>query len=174
MLFRSLARFADLGVVGVFQPLWARLDDYMRMTGVRVGPARLAAMYPSGSLIRAGSKVAYGSDWSVASANPFEGIEVALTRRDPGATQGEQLAPGERITLDQAIENYTLNSAYAIHKDGVTGSIEAGKSADLVVLDQDLFRIPANQIAKTKVLLTVFAGAAVHGDFAALSPAKSE
>lgn len=168
------ARFAELGVVGVFQPLWARLDDYMRMTGVRVGPDRMAFMYPAGSLMRAGAKVAYGSDWSVASANPLEGIEVALTRRDPGATQAEQLAPDERVTLEQAIRSYTLNSAYAIHKDNVTGSIETGKSADLVVLDRDLFRIPVNEIAKTQVLLTLFAGDAVHGDIPALSPSQSQ
>jgi predicted amidohydrolase YtcJ len=75
------------------------------------------------------------------------------------------LAPDERITLPQAIRNYTLNSAFALRKDGVSGSLAVGKSADLVVLDRDLFSIPANEIARTRVLLTLFAGEAVHGDF---------
>jgi hypothetical protein len=141
----------------------------MVMVGTRVGQARLDRTYPTGTLIKAGGKVAYGSDWPVASANPFEGIEVALTRRFPGATEGERLAPNEAIELAQAIENYTINSAYASHLDDRSGSLVVGKSADLVVLDRDLFKIPVNEIAKTQVLLTLFAGEAVHGDFAAAS-----
>lgn len=162
----DLPRFAESGVIVVFQPLWACLDEYMVMVGVRVGPERLAHTYPAASLMRAGGKVAYGSDWAVASANPLEGIEVALTRRFPGATDGERLAADERVTLAQAIESYTLNAAYASHLDDRSGSLVVGKSADLVVLDRDLFQIPPEQIGKTKVLLTLFAGEAVHGDLA--------
>lgn len=156
-------RFAQLGVVAVFQPLWARWDEYMRMTAIRVGPERMKHMYPSGSLVRGGATVAYGSDWPVASANPLEGIEVALTRRDPGATSGEALTPEQVITLEQAIRGYTLNSAFANHVEDVSGSLQVGKSADLVVLDRDLFKIPVTQIARTKVLTTLIAGQAVHG-----------
>ena len=165
----DLPRFADLGVIVVFQPLWACLDEYMVMVGERVGSERLSHTYPAASLIGAGGKVAYGSDWSVASANPLEGIEVALTRRFPGATAGARLAADERVTLAQAIENYTLNAAYASHLDDRSGSLVVGKSADLVVLDQDLFKIPPERIAKAKVLVTLFAGEAVHGDLASLS-----
>lgn len=163
-------RFAELGVVPVFQPLWARWDEYMRMTAVRVGPERMKYMYPSGSLIRGGATVAFGSDWAVASANPLEGIEVALTRREPGVTSGEALTPAEVITLDQAIRGYTLNSAFANHQDQVSGSLQVGKSADLVVLDKNLFEIPATEIGRTKVLTTVIAGEAVHGSLQSPSP----
>jgi predicted amidohydrolase YtcJ len=131
-------------------------------------------MYPVMSLLRAGGKVAYGSDWPVASANPLEGIEVALTRLAPGATGGELLAPEERVTIEQAIESYTINSAYASHLEDRSGSLVVGKSADLIVLDHDLFKIPANQIAQTKVLLTMFAGEAVHGDLNAVSVPSGE
>lgn len=160
----DLVRAADLGVVAIFQPLWASLDEYMMLVAERVGPARMTHMYPVASLMRAGGKVGYGSDWPVGPANPLEGIEVALTRRHPGASTGEMLSPDERITLPQAIRNYTLNSAYALRKDGVSGSLTVGKSADLVVLDRDLFSIPANEIARARVLITLFAGEAVHGD----------
>lgn len=160
-------RVADLRVIPVFQPLWARLDEYMRMTGVRVGAPRMDHMYPSESLHKAGVRVAYGSDWAVASANPLEGIEVALTHREPGASAGEVLSPVERVTLEQAIESYTRNAAYANFKDDVSGSLEVGKSADLVVLDRDLFKIPVTDIARTRVLVTLYAGEAVHGDLAA-------
>jgi hypothetical protein len=119
--------------------------------------------------MRAGGKVAYGSDWPVASANPFEGIEVALTRRAPGATEGERLSPVERITLSDAIRNYTLNSAYALRVEDRTGSLTVGKNADLVVVDRDVFKVPENQVAKTKVLLTMLAGEVLHGDLAALA-----
>ncbi len=165
----DLARLAEQGVVTIFQPLWASLDEYMKLVAVRVGPKRMVHMYPVASVMRAGGRVAYGSDWPVASANPFEGIEVALTRRRPGATQGEQLSPDERITLPQAIQNYTLNSAYVLHEDDRTGSLTLGKSADLVVVDRDVFTIPATEIAKTQVLLTLFAGEVVHGDLGNLS-----
>lgn len=170
----DMKRFADLGAIVVFQPLWACLDEYMVMVGVRVGPERLSHTYPEATLMKAGGKIGYGSDWPVASANPLEGIEVALTRRVPGATEGELLAPDERITLPQAIENYTLNAAFAAHREDRSGSLKVGKSADLVVLDRDLFKIPENEIAKTKVLLTLFAGEAVHGDLAKLSTPSAE
>ncbi len=160
----DLARFEELGVIPIFQPLWACLDEYMKLVAVRVGPERMIHMYPVGSLMRAGAKVAYGSDWPVATANPFEGIEVALTRLKPGSTDGEPLSPVERITLPEAIRNYTLNAAYALRKDDVSGSLAVGKSADLIVVDQDVFTVPANQIGRTHVLLTLFGGSAVHGD----------
>lgn len=170
----DLPRFKELGVIVIFQPLWACMDDYMALVRDRVGPARMEHMYPVNSLLRAGGKVAYGSDWPVASANPLEGIEVALTRLAPGATGGELLSPDERVDLAHAIESYTLNAAYASHLEDRSGSLVVGKSADLIVLDRDLFKISANQIAQTKVLLTLFAGQAVHGDLAAVSAPGAE
>lgn len=170
----DLARFAELDVTAIFQPLWAYLDEYQVLTGVRFGKERFGHMYPVGSVMRAGGRVAYGSDWPVGSANPLEGIEVALTRRRPGSVDGERLAPDERITLEQAIRNYTLHSAYALNKDDRSGSLAVGKSADLIVLDRDVFKIPVNEIARTKVLLTVFGGAVVHGDPARLAAPASK
>jgi predicted amidohydrolase YtcJ len=164
----DLPKLGELGIIAVFQPLWACLEDYMKLVAVRVGPERMVHMYPVGSVMRAGGTVAYGSDWPVATANPFEGIEVALTRRAPGLTDGELLAPEERITLPEAIRNYTLNSAHALRKDDVSGSLAVGKSADLIVVDRDLFKIPENEIGKASVLLTLFGGTAVHGDLAGL------
>jgi predicted amidohydrolase YtcJ len=162
------ARIRDLGVIPVFQPLWACMDDYMRMVAVRVGPQRMLHMYPVASLMKGGVTVAYGSDWPVASANPFEGIEVALTRRAPGATGGERLAPSERVTLDEAVRNYTLHSAYALHVEEVSGTLTVGKNADLVVADQDIWKVPVARIGKTRVLTTLYKGEAVYGDLAGL------
>jgi predicted amidohydrolase YtcJ len=165
----DLKRAAELGVVAIFQPLWASLDEYMQLVAVRVGPARMQHMYPVASLMRAGGKVAYGSDWPVGPAEPFQGIEVALTRRAPGATEGERLSPIERITLPDAIRNYTLNSAYALRVDDRSGSLTVGKNADLVVVDRDVFKSAETDIGKTKVLLTMYAGEIVHGTLADVS-----
>ena len=160
-------RFGKLGVTAVFQPLWACNEPYMRLTKERIGPVRSNYIYPAGSVLRAGGRLAYGADWSVASANPFEGIEVALTRVAPGSDQ-PPLEPNEAVTLEQALAAYTINVAYVNHLDRETGSIATGKSADLIVLDRDLFKVPARSIHETKVLVTLYKGRAVHGSLDAL------
>ncbi|MHC9084234.1 amidohydrolase [Luteimonas sp. RIT-PG2_3] len=159
-------RFGELGAVAVFQPLWACDEPYMRLSIERIGPQRKPFIYPTRGVMAAGGKVAYGSDWPVASANPLEGIEVALTRIAPGVTDLAPLGPEQRIELADAIKAYTLNVAYVNRIDQDTGSITAGKRADLVVLDRDLFKIPANEISKAKVLLTLYRGKPVSGDLA--------
>ncbi len=160
----DLDRFKTLGAIPIFQPLWASLDDYMQIVAVRVGAQRMEHMYPAGSLMRRGVMVAYGSDWPVASANPFEGLEVAVSRLAPGSTRGEPLAPSERVTLDDAVRNYTLHSAYVLHVDDQSGSLEVGKNADLIAADQDIFAIPTDRIARTHVLLTLYKGKVVFGE----------
>jgi len=155
-------RFGQLGVTAIFQPLWACNEAYMDLTRRQIGPVRSGYIYPAGSILRAGGRLAYGADWSVASANPFEGIEVALTRVAPNGKL-PPLGTKERVTLAQALRAYTLDVAYVNHLDRRTGSIVPGKSADLILLDQDLFRIPARRIHATRVLFTLFEGRAVHG-----------
>lgn len=162
-------RFGKLGVTAVFQPLWACNEAYMTLTKERIGPVRSNYIYPSGSVLRAGGRLAYGADWSVASANPFEGIEVALTRIAPGGKL-PPLEPKEAVTLAQALRAYTLNVAYVNHLEKETGSIAPGKSADLIVLDQDLFKIPARRIHATKVIATLFKGRAVYGSLDGARP----
>ncbi|TGX55769.1 amidohydrolase [Sphingomonas gei] len=155
-------RFAKLDVTAIFQPLWACNEAYMDLAIERIGPKRATYIYPSGSVLRFGGRLAYGADWSVASANPMEGIEVALTRVAPDGDR-PPLGAGERITLAQALRAYTLNVAYVNHLDKQTGSLAPGKSADLIVLDRNLFETPARQIHATRVLLTLFQGREVFG-----------
>jgi predicted amidohydrolase YtcJ len=163
-------RFGQLGVTAIFQPLWACDEPYMRLTVERIGPKRAGYIYPANSILKAGGKLAYGADWSVASANPLEGIEVALTRIAPGDANAKPLLADEGVTLAQAVQAYTLNVAYVNHLDKQTGSILAGKSADLIVLDRDIFAIPTTEISKAKVLLTLFQGREVFGGFSMLRP----
>ncbi|TCP31033.1 amidohydrolase [Sphingomonas sp. BK235] len=155
-------RFGKLGVTAVFQPLWACDEPYMKLTKERIGAVRSNYIYPAGSVLRDGGRLAYGADWSVASANPLEGIEVALTRVAPGSDQ-PPLEPGEAVTLEQALAAYTINVAYVNHLDRETGSIVSGKSADLIILDRDLFKVPVRSIHDTKVLVTLYKGKSVYG-----------
>ncbi|WP_294392647.1 amidohydrolase [uncultured Sphingomonas sp.] len=156
------ARFGKLGVAAIFQPLWACNEPYMALMLERIGPVRTRYVYPEAGVLKGGGRIAYGADWSVASANPLEGIEVALTRVAPGGSL-PPLLPEQAVSLESALKAYTINVAYVNHLEKVTGSITVGKSADLVVLDQDLFRIKPAAIHTTKVVATIFQGREVYG-----------
>ena len=159
----DVPRFADLNVVANFQPLWAIQDSYITdLTWPRLGAERSKWLYPIGTIQRTGAKVAFGSDWYVTSVNPFDGIETAVTRLDPNGLTHEPLGVDEEITLAEAIENYTINGAYVNFLDDQVGSIEVGKQADLIVLDRNLFTIPAHEINETTVIATFFEGCLVY------------
>ena len=153
----DVPRFRELGVIANFQPLWAYADDYItKLTIPFMGPERSARLYPIGTLYRSGAVVAFGSDWYVSSANPLEEIQVAVTRMGPRGETHTPFLPGERIDLPEALAAFTINAAYTNRLEKTTGSIEVGKNADLIVLDHNLFAIPASEIDKSKVLLTLF------------------
>ena len=161
----DIPRFAELDVVANFQPLWAIEDGYITdLTIPRIGEERGKFLYPIGSVQRTGARVAFGSDWYVTSANPLDGIEAAVTRLDPDGKTDEPLGENEEINLAQAIENYTLNSAYVNLLDVDTGSIEIGKLADIIVLDRNLFDVPASEINQVRVIATLFRGELVFGN----------
>lgn len=161
----DLPRFRALGVVANFQPLWAYVDRYVtELTWPVLGLERSRRLYPIGSVARAGGVVAFGSDWSVSSANPLDGIQVAVTRQSPEGAAGEPLAPEEALDLPTALAAYTIGSAHACGLANETGSIEVGKSADLVVLSANLFALPARELAGARVLLTLLEGRPVFRD----------
>jgi predicted amidohydrolase YtcJ len=157
-------RFRTLGVIANFQPLWAYADSYITdMTLGGVTPAAARYIYPIGSVVRAGGPLAFGSDWSVSSANPLEGIQVALTRQGLDG-KPEPFLPEEAIDVATGLAAYTIGAAYANGLEAETGSIEVGKAADLVVLSDDLFARPPHDIAKARVLLTLLEGQPVYRD----------
>jgi predicted amidohydrolase YtcJ len=157
------ARFAALGVIADFQPLWAYRDAYIiELTEPALGPERSRFIYPIGSIARTGAALAFGSDWSVTSMNPLEGIEVAVTRRDPELAEGAPWLPDERVDLATALRAYTLGGAHAAFTEEETGAIVTGRAADLVVLDRNLFETPEGEIAGARVVLTLVEGVAVY------------
>jgi predicted amidohydrolase YtcJ len=162
----DVARFRALGAVANFQPLWAYADPYITdLTLPFLSPARQRWLYPIASLFRSGAVVAFGSDWSVSSANPLEELEVAVTRMGPDGQTRTPFIPEERIDLRDALAAFTLNAAYVNFQEESTGSIEVGKLADLIVLDQNLFTIPPEKISEAKVLLTLLGGKPVFGNW---------
>ncbi len=155
----DILRFRDLGVIANFQPLWAFADPYVRkLTLGPLGPKRSRWIYPIASVLRTGAIMAAGSDWPVTSLNPLEAIQVAVTRRGPTEPEGPAWIPEEKIDLPAVLAAYTINGAYLNHEEKETGSIEAGKAADLIVLDRDLFKIPPEKIHEAKVVLTLLEG----------------
>ncbi len=163
----DVPRFRRLGVVANFQPLWAFADAYIvDLTLPFLGPERGRWIYPIGSVLRSGAVVAFGSDWDVSSPNPLEEIEVAVTRLGPDGEGDEPFLPEERVGLHDALAAFTINAAYVnLHEDR-TGSIEVGKRADLVVLERNLFDVPAAEISEVGVRATLLDGQVVHGSLA--------
>ncbi|MBW2540829.1 MAG: amidohydrolase [Deltaproteobacteria bacterium] len=160
----DIPRFRELGAVANFQPLWAIADSYIEeLTLPLLPPETHRWIYPIGSVLRSGAVVAFGSDWSVSSANPLEEMEVAIRRADWKKPEQAPFLPDERIDLRDAIAAFTINAAYVSFQEDRTGSIEPGKLADLVVLDRNLFEVDVNQISDAKVLLTLLGGKPVHG-----------
>src|SRR6266508_3842403 len=158
-------RFRRLGVVANAQPFWACLDGYMRkLTLPFLDPERAGWQYPWASLRRAGAVLAFGSDWTVSTANPLLELEVAVNRVAPGDRGGEPFLPEERLDLPAALDAFTIGSAYALRLEADTGSIEPGKLADLAVLDRDPFDPAAGPIGDARVLATLIEGEPVHAD----------
>ncbi len=161
----DIPRFAALDVVANFQPLWANADEYVTEMNVPdLGEERVGWMYPILSIEKTGATVAFGSDWSVSTANPYAEMETAITHLGAFDEPYPEFIPEERISLQSAIEAFTINAAFVNKQEKETGSIEVGKLADLIVLDQNLFDIAPSKISDTKVLLTLFGGKPVLGD----------
>jgi predicted amidohydrolase YtcJ len=157
----DVPRFAALDVVANGQPYWACLEPQMiRLTIPFIGPERTGWQYPFGSLLRAGARLAFGSDWSVSTGNPLREVRVAVTRRPEPQDDPDQPAflPEERLDLATAMTAFTAGSAFVNRLDDRTGTLEAGKLADLAVLDRDIFALDPMDIGTARVLMTLVEG----------------
>lgn len=158
-------RFGELNITATFQTLWAYPDPAaLEMDVPLLGRDRAWQMYPILSVRNAGGRIAGGSDYFVTDLNPLHAIEVGVTRQDPYTNSGLVLNSDERVDLRTMIRAYTVNGAYVKKLDDVQGKIEVGKRADLVVLDRNLFDIPASEINEAKVTMTLFNGRTVYSD----------
>ncbi len=157
-------RFKELDVIANFQATWAYPGDFnYRMNRQYLGEERYRQLFPIKSVLNAGAFMVGGSDWPVSRISPLTAIQTAITRQDPLKGENSRtLNKEECIDLATMIEAYTINGAYLQHQEDITGSIEKGKFADLIVIDRNLFKIPVYDISKAKVLLTLLGGKPVY------------
>jgi predicted amidohydrolase YtcJ len=156
----DIPRFAALDAVADFCPILWHPSSIIEAVVSTVGPPRGPRYWPTRTLLDSGARIVAGSDWpaAVPDENPWIGVEAFVTRRDPrGQTPGE-LWKEQAITLEEALRIYTINGAQALRLEQLTGSIELGKSADLIVLDRPLFKVPIEDVGDTQVQMTFFEG----------------
>jgi predicted amidohydrolase YtcJ len=161
----DFARYKALNVIPVLSFQWQKpagdtlgVKDYF-------GPERMKILEPAGFLAQAGARIAFGSDWPVDALDEWFAFKVGVTRTNAPGAPAEyrgRLGDDPGLSRETVLRAATINAAYELHQDDSTGSLEAGKLADLIVLDRNPLTVPAEEIAKTKVLETVVGGAVVY------------
>ncbi|MBL4908828.1 MAG: amidohydrolase family protein [Alteromonadaceae bacterium] len=152
----DIPRFAKLGVIASMQATHATSDKNMAQD--RLGKKRILGAYAWHKLLASGAVIAGGSDFPIESPNPFYGLHAAVTRQDKQNTPQNGWFAEEDMTLAQAFKSFTIDAAYAGHQEKIIGSLEEGKKADFILIDQDVFSINAKEIWKTQVLETWVSG----------------
>lgn len=159
-------RYARLGAIPVLSFQWEKpASDTIEGAKPYLGPERFKYMEPAGYLAKAGARIAFGSDWPVDRLDEWFALKVGVTRENaPSAGPGYKgrLSTDPGLSVPEALRAITANAAYELHEEQQLGTIEAGKLADFIVLDRNVTKIPARQIADTKVLLTVVGGKSVY------------
>ena len=152
----DMGRMARLGIIASVQPYHA-IDDG-RWAEQKIGPERCRTTYAFRSLLDKGVRLAAGSDWTVAPLDPLAGIYAAVTRRTTDGKHPEGWYPEQKISLEEALRAYTREGAYAEFADKSKGAIKEGFLADIVVLDRNIFKIPAPEIAEARIKTTIVGG----------------
>jgi len=157
---RDIDRIARSGDIASMQPYHA-IDDG-RWAEKRIGPERIKTTYAFRSLLDRHAHVAFGSDWTVAPIDPLLGIYAAVTRRTLDGKHPGGWVPEQKITVEEALHAYTAEAAYGVFAERTRGRLSPGYKADLVLLDQDLTRIPPEAIERAKVRVTVVGGRVIY------------
>jgi predicted amidohydrolase YtcJ len=156
----DIPRFASLGVIASMQPYHA-IDDGRWAESV-IGPERAKTTYAFRSLLDTGGRLAFGSDWPVAPIAPLEGIYAAVTRRTLDDHNPGGWIPEQKITVEEALQAYTITAAFASFEEDRKGSLKAGKLADFVILDRNILTIDPVAIPRVHILKTVVGGKEVY------------
>jgi predicted amidohydrolase YtcJ len=160
MAAKDFDRFSQLHVIASMQPYHA-IDDG-RWAESRIGHDRASRTYAFRTFLDHGVRLAFGTDWNVAPLNPMLGLYAAVTRATLDGKNAKGWFPEQKITLKEAIEAYTMGSAYAEFQDKEKGSITPGKLADMVILSDDLFSIDPVKIRDVKVEKTILGGKVIY------------
>lgn len=154
--YEDILRFNELNVIPSMQATHATSDKNMAQD--RLGEVRIQGAYAWRKLMDAGAIIANGSDFPVESPNPFFGLHAAVTRQDHQNEPPGGWFPEERMTLGEALTSFTLDAAYAAHQEDILGSLEPGKLADFILLEQDVFAIDPSQLWQVEVAQTWVGG----------------
>jgi predicted amidohydrolase YtcJ len=158
----DFARFRELDVIASLQLQWAEPDNYtVEAVLPYIGPERQARLYPARSFIAAGATIAGGSDWNVSTFNPFEAMATAVARTNPKEPQRGVLGADQALKLSEMFAAYTINAARMLGRDAEIGSLQAGKAADVVVLDRMLNDSSSTEQIRGTRVRTVFVNGAV-------------
>lgn len=161
-------RFGELGVVAQFSANWMSPDpDTMQNMAARYGPPRRDLLYRPQEVLRSGGRISLGTDWPAAgyfsTYKPLDSIQIGVTRQLIGQPDAAVLAPAEqRLSVAEAVQANTLGAAYQLRMDDRVGSLETGKLADMIVLDENIFDIDPRDIHRTSVDLTMMNGTIRH------------
>jgi predicted amidohydrolase YtcJ len=160
----DIPRYQKMGIIANCSPMWGTdyngtyIDSFNKLLGEKRVEEEI---FPYGDLVRSGAIVTYGNDApgiEIEDSPPLINLEAAVTRKRPGYPDDRVFVARQKVTLEQAIRCYTYNGAYQLRMEDQIGSIAVGKKADLVVLEKDLFKIPADQIHSTKIVQTMMDG----------------
>lgn len=162
----DIPRFAELNVVAQTSIQWAAADPSYQNIGGFVGMDVVEAAYPVKTLIEAGALQTFGADWPAAAYlstyEPLTLLEVAITRQLPGELEMPVRNRAERLPIEEAIKSLTIRSAMQLSAADDIGSLEVGKKADLIMLDDDVFELAPHEINKARVAMTMMNGRIVH------------
>ena len=149
----DIPRFAQLGIIANYQPLWTYLDPMNKeLILPRLGEARNNRQYPLRSMLNAGVMISFGSDWPVTSQVPLQALAVPVHRQSPDGYPANGWSKKEAITIEESMQFYTKNVAYQLFRENSIGKLEVGMRADLVVLDQNPLQINPHDIREIKIL----------------------
>jgi predicted amidohydrolase YtcJ len=157
-------RFNSLGVIGSVQPVFGpSYGQTVKSFFIdRLGEKRAKFTNIWKTLAQANARLAFGTDWPVESLNPMQGIYSAVTRKSIADKTGNPWLQDESLSIEKAIECYTLGSAYASFEEDIKGSLQKGKLADIVVLSKDIFTIPKEEMLNTEVVYTILGGKIIY------------
>ena len=158
----DVARFEDLDVVASVQPVHGVPPDPDDPWAANLGPKRAARGWMSGTLARAGTPIAFGSDWPVAPLDPLRGIFVAVNRTDFEGEPDGGWEPEEKLTLADAIRAFTSGAAWASFDEQRKGTLARDMLADIVILSEDLFALPPERLLEAEVVMTIVDGKVVY------------
>lgn len=156
----EIPRFGRQKVIASMQPYHCADDG--RWCNKRIGPERSKGTYAFRSLLDSGAVLAFGTDWTVAPLNPMVSIKAAVTRQTLDGKYPDGWIPEQKISVEEAVHAYTVGSAYAEFAEKVKGTLTPGKLADLVIIDQDIFKINPVEIERAKVTLTMLDGKVIY------------